>query len=172
MRFALVSVLTLAACADAPQPVLSEPATAEAYKATVSLEPTDGFSAAGTLTLARTAAGALVSGTLTGVAPGAHGLHVHETGDCADNAAAAGGHLDPYGAPHGPPSTTSARRHVGDLGNVVADSDSTVVVEIADAVLDPEQIVGRAVVLHSGPDDYTSQPSGAAGDRVACGVVR
>ena len=87
-------------------------------------------------------------------------------------APAAGGHYDPTGAPHA--GRDAKARHVGDLGNVTADSAGVVDTTFVDSVIalgGPHSIVGRGVIVHAGADDLKSQPSGAAGARVACGVV-
>lgn len=111
---------------------------------------------------------------LHGLDPGTHGFHVHEKGDCsAPDASSAGGHFNPTGAPHGAPDAT--RRHVGDLGNVVADRNGVVRTRGEDAHLTlrgPHSILDRAVVVHTGPDDLRSQPTGDAGGRLGCGVIR
>jgi Cu-Zn family superoxide dismutase len=107
--------------------------------------------------------------------PGPHGFHVHEFGDCsAPDGSSAGGHFAPLGSPHGPPDAGQGERHIGDLGNIVANADGVVEQELADSVirLDGENsIVGKAIIVHAGADDFTTQPSGAAGERVACGVI-
>lgn len=111
---------------------------------------------------------------LHGLEPGPHGFHVHETGDCsAPDATSAGGHFDPTGSPHGAPDAD--QRHVGDLGNVVADADGTVRTSGVDARLTlrgRHSILDRAVIVHAQRDDLRSQPTGDAGGRLGCGVIR
>lgn len=106
--------------------------------------------------------------------PGPHGFHVHETGDCsAPDASSAGGHFNPTGDPHGAPD--AERRHVGDLGNVVADADGTVRTSGVDRHLTlrgRHSILDRAVIVHAQRDDLRSQPTGDAGGRLGCGVIR
>jgi Cu-Zn family superoxide dismutase len=109
-----------------------------------------------------------------GVESGMHGLHVHEVGDCsAEDFTSAGGHFNPMGVPHGGPE--DAERHVGDLGNVECNEDGICHLEIESDLLTveegPTSVVGRAVILHEKTDDLVSQPTGAAGSRLACGVV-
>ncbi len=108
-----------------------------------------------------------------GLAPGMHGFHVHEIGDCsAPDFKSAGEHFAPSGNPHGAPAAGS---HAGDLGNVEADASGAVEIEMtarhAELKPGPRSIIGRAIVIHAQPDDLTSQPSGNAGARVACGVI-
>jgi Cu-Zn family superoxide dismutase len=117
--------------------------------------------------------GVRVTADVTGLAPGEHGFHVHEEGDCsAPDASSAGGHFNPTNEPHA--GREAEQRHVGDLGNLVAGSDGHASLDYLDSKLSltgPNSIVGRAVIVHVGRDDLETQPSGNAGPRVACGVV-
>lgn len=137
------------------------------------LSPTEGHAVRGTVHFEPAAGGVRVRAEVSGLAGGRHGFHVHEVGDCsAPDASSAGGHFDPAGAPHAGPD--AAKRHVGDLGNLEAGSDGIARYDRVDAMLSlsgADGILGRAVVVHAGADDLTSQPSGAAGPRVACGVI-
>jgi len=144
-----------------------------AGRAVAVLHPTEGHNVRGTVTFTRTDAGTRVVAEVAGLKPGPHGFHVHAFGDCsAGNGKSAGGHFNPYGMPHAGPD--AGRRHVGDLGNIVADATGRAKLNVTDAKLaldGPASIVGRAVIVHGGADDMKSQPSGAAGPRVACGVI-
>lgn len=137
------------------------------------LSPTAGSEARGMVTFTQVETGVLVVADLTGVEPGMHGFHIHEFGDCsADDGTSAGGHFNPEGTEHAAPS--DSYRHVGDLGNVTADDTGTVHHEYTDthvAFSGPNSIIGRGVIVHAGEDDLATQPTGAAGARVACGVV-
>jgi Cu-Zn family superoxide dismutase len=121
-----------------------------------------------------------VSGAINGLAKGTeHGFHVHELGDCsAPDAESAGAHLNPAGVPHGRPTAdTPSSGHLGDMPNVMADDTgrATVNATIAGATLRDagnNDLIGKAVIVHAMPDDYTTQPGGDAGDRIACGVIR
>src|SRR5690606_33627677 len=103
---------------------------------------------------------------------------VHENGSCEPGedgtpGGAAGDHFAPLGNPHGAPGDSA--RHVGDLGNVEAGADGRAQGTFVDPVVTLDgahAIVGKAVVVHSGEDDLTSQPSGDSGDRVGCGVIQ
>lgn len=120
-----------------------------------------------------------IEGEVTGLAPGARGLHIHEKGDCsAADAASAGGHFDRqepknWSTRHGGPH--SAEHHAGDLGNIVFDPHRKAVVNmmVGGIAVDrgPIGIIGRAVVVHFQPDDLKSDPTGDAGARAACGVI-
>jgi Cu-Zn family superoxide dismutase len=145
-----------------------------ARRARAELQPTAGHQARGQVEFQLDPAGVRVVAHLEGLPPGTHGFHVHERGDCsAPDASSAGEHFNPRGMPHGGPEAD--KRHAGDLGNVSADGSGKAALSQVDrhlALDGPTSIVGRAVVVHANPDDFTSQPSGAAGARIACGVVQ
>ena len=118
-----------------------------------------------------------ITGTLRGLDPGKHGLHVHVAGDCsASNAKSALGHFAPDDDPHGSPGRPEYLHHVGDLGNIVANSEGVAEIDKTDTEMtlqtDEYTILDRAVIVHAEPDDLASQPSGDAGDRIGCGVVK
>ena len=105
---------------------------------------------------------------------GAHGIHVHENGECsAPDFKSAGGHFNPTGTDHACPPTTP--RHAGDFGNINIGADGTGHLELTTDLVSvtpgETSVVGKSVILHGGEDDCTSQPSGAAGARLACGVI-
>jgi Cu-Zn family superoxide dismutase len=137
------------------------------------VDPTQGNTARGEVRFYKVPGGVRVVATLEGLTPGTHGFHIHENGDCsAPDASSAGNHYSPAGSPHGAPDAAAAARHMGDLGNVEAGADGRATYERTDGVLDYESIRGRSVVVHASADDLTSQPSGNAGARVGCGVIR
>lgn len=113
-----------------------------------------------------------IKGTVSGLAPGKHGFHVHQYGDCRDREAKnAGGHFNPRNNSHGAPN--EEERHTGDLGNIEADESGQANIDKDDkwiAFSGEKSILGRALVVHEKPDQF-SQPSGDAGKRVACGVI-
>ena len=133
----------------------------------------------GTVTFTPTDDGLQVSYSVDGLEPGAHGFHVHENGDCGAGAdgtpgGAAGGHYAPEGSPHGAPDESADARHTGDFGNIQAGADGRAMGTFLDPVAalgGPNGIAGKALLIHGGADDLTSQPSGDAGARVACGVI-
>ncbi|WP_040309230.1 superoxide dismutase family protein [Asticcacaulis biprosthecium] len=135
----------------------------------------------GTLTLTATPDGVLLRVDVKGLTPGWHGLHFHEKGACADEKfASAGGHV------HGDTPVTHGllaigHNDAGDLPNIYVAADGTGAAEVYSnlitaqtkdkrpAIFDAD---GTAVVIHSMADDYTSQPIGNAGPRVACAVIQ
>ena len=112
-----------------------------------------------------------------GLEPGTHALHLHTTGACeAPDFTSAGGHLNPTGATHG--KLSAGGQHLGDLPNIVIPSDGAFRQALAidadlafatSAIFDAD---GTAVMLHAGADDYQTDPAGAAGPRIACGVIK
>lgn len=148
-------------------------ATAEVTTANCTLEPIGGSGVEGSLNFRQEGETVTITGTITGLEPGKHGFHVHESGDLSDKQAgkSAGGHFNPTDKPHGKPS--DEERHVGDLGNIEANEEGVAEVDIEDTVVSlegPNSIVGKAMVVHAGEDQFT-QPTGDAGDRVAFGVI-
>ncbi len=142
-------------------------------KAVVSLYPTEGNSAHGVVWFTKVVGGVKVEGRIEGLPAGTHGFHIHQFGDCsASNGKSAGGHFNPEGSEHGGPS--SEIRHVGDLGNISADTAGSASFDFLDeriALSGKRSILSRGVIIHEAADDFTSQPTGAAGSRLACGVV-
>jgi Cu-Zn family superoxide dismutase len=156
--------------AAAPEPAVEEaPPTASA-----TLMAREGGTVAGEVTFTEIDSGVLIVAEITGAPPGSHGFHVHEVGDCSSaDFKSAGGHFNPTDMPHGSPS--DVERHAGDLGNVEVGEDGTARHEAASSMITvsegPDSIVGRGVILHEKADDLVSQPTGAAGARLACGVI-
>lgn len=139
------------------------------------MNPTEGNRISGTVTFVELDDNAVeVTVNLTGFDPGTeHGFHVHEHGDCsAPDGSSAGGHFNPRGTEHALP--THEIRHAGDLGNVEADETGTVNMTRVYQNLSlngEESIEGRGVIVHAQPDDG-GQPTGNAGPRISCGVIR
>lgn len=154
--------------------VHEQPAAVPELRAKATLEGQEGSDVSGAVTFYEADGEVKVVARVENVAPGDHGFHIHETGDCsAPDFTSAGGHFAPEGNPHGAP--TDEAHHAGDLGNITVGEDGTGTLEITSDMLTvspgPNTVVGKAVVLHEGADDFVSQPSGAAGARIACGVV-
>lgn len=130
----------------------------------------------GTVTVSAAEGGIAIKGELQGIAPGEHGFHIHETGACdaAGGFESAGAHFEPAGHKHG--KMNEEGPHAGDLDNIVGtgdgvvsiDTTSTMVALTAESLLDAD---GSALVVHADPDDYTTDPSGNSGDRIACAVI-
>ncbi len=106
-----------------------------------------------------------------------HAIHLHEKADCsADDATSTGGHWNPTSEPHGKWGASEGY-HKGDIGNFEADEKGNGTITFSTdqwciGCGDPNKdIVGKAVIVHEGTDDFTTQPTGAAGGRVTCGAV-
>lgn len=172
--FVWIAAGTLAAGCTAMSPAPAGPAAAGPAAATT-LAPTQGNATKGTVTFAQKGNKVVVVAKVSGLTPGPHGFHIHEKGDCSSpDAMSAGGHFNPTGKPHAHPSTTE--RHAGDMPMLVADASGNAsmtteldVITIGSGATD---IVGKAVIVHTDPDDFKTQPTGNAGGRVACGVIR
>ena len=115
-----------------------------------------------------------VRGEVRGLAPNSeHGFHVHEKGDCSSgDGMSAGGHFNPTAMPHGP---QAAPHHAGDLPSIVADASGVArfSVRTSGVVLGggADDLAGKGLIVHANPDDYTTQPTGNSGGRIACGVI-
>lgn len=145
----------------------------EISSAVAVLHPTEGNEAGGVVTFTRTETGVEVVAEVEGLTPGEHGFHIHEFGDCsAPDGTSAGGHFNPHGTEHGAPS--GSQRHVGDFGNISAGEAGIATYDRVDSLITfsgENSIIGRGVIVHAEEDDLVSQPTGAAGARVACGVI-
>ena len=129
----------------------------------------------GRATLTGTSAGVLIDLAVSGLPAGQWvAFHVHETGTCdaSDGHESAGGHFNPGGADHGYLSENGP--HAGDMPNQWVDGEGTLQAQVFNAMvtLDGDQAIrGKALMIHGGKDDHSSQPSGDAGDRQACAVI-
>lgn len=116
---------------------------------------------------------------LTGLTPGEHAIHIHDKADCSSaDGKSTGGHWNPTSTPHGKWGAEEGY-HKGDIGNFIADEDGNALVEFDTEEWcigcddETKNIVGKGVIVHQGVDDFTSQPSGAAGARVSCtGIIQ
>ena len=130
----------------------------------------------GDVTLTQTANGVLIVGQLSGLSEGTHAMHVHTVGQCTPSFDAAGGHFNPAARQHG--IRNAQGQHAGDLPNVTVPANGIVRVELfttaftlgggKDGLFDAD---GSSLMLHANSDDYQTDPSGASGARIACGVI-
>ncbi len=131
---------------------------------------------AGTAQLLASETGVTLAVAATGIAPGEHGFHLHTTGSCKrPDFTSAGGHLNPQNRSHG--SLSPRGSHFGDMPNLTigAGGSGTITVDLPGTRTQAEEWLfdsdGTAVVIHAQPDDYRTDPTGNAGDRIACGVL-
>lgn len=174
---ALAACCAAAAAAQTPPPTgTSGREASSATTARAALKDARGTSI-GDATLRETPNGVLLKVDLRDAPAGARAFHIHENGQCAAPAfETAGGHYAPEGKAHG--FLADRGPHAGDLPNIHVPRDGRLSFEVLvkDVTLSPGprsllDADGSALVMHATPDDYESQPSGAAGDRLACGVV-
>ena len=157
----------LAACQTTPE---------DAPRANAQLQPTKGSKTFGEATFEQKGSKVHVVVYVQGLQPGQeHGLHIHEVGDCGSgDGMSTRGHFDPFKKPHG--AHSSAERPAGDLPSLKAGKDGRAKVDVELDVITvtpgPASIVGRGLIVHAQPDDFKTQPTGNAGARIACGVIR
>ncbi len=113
---------------------------------------------------------------LNNASAGQHAVHIHEKGDCsAPDGTSAGGHWNPTGVAHG--KWGEGEFHLGDIGNLTASEQGAGRLQLTTNLWEMNtgsdiDVVGKAIVVHAGPDDFVSQPSGNAGARIGCGVIK
>jgi Cu-Zn family superoxide dismutase len=145
--------------------------------ATAELKAADGKDV-GTVKFTQTRSGVRLDVALKGLPPGEHALHVHAVGKCEPPFTSAGPHFNPAQKKHG--KLNPEGHHAGDMDNIVipASGNLTRRVVNTDITLEKDkpnsvfQEAGTAVVIHANKDDYTTDPTGNAGDRIACGVIK
>jgi len=143
----------------------------------VSLKNADGTVVA-TATLTPADGGVHVVLDVDGLPEGTHAFHVHEKGVCEPpDFESAGGHYNPTNMKHG--KLNPEGPHAGDFDNIEVDKNGKAHVEFTTNQVTLEKgkentlytDEGTSLVIHADPDDYKSQPSGNAGERIACGVI-
>ncbi len=156
-----------------PFALLATPALSDAHvgpRLTGEIVTPDGASV-GSVSIFETDSGVIrVNVQATQTTAGSHGVHLHEVGSCEEGGKAAGGHIA-GDAMHG---LVAGGPHPGDLPNGIVEDDGVLSMEALTDRLDIATLMdadGSALIIHAGPDDYTSQPSGDSGDRVACAVL-
>ena len=143
----------------------------------VTMESKSGSTATGEISFTEENGMVKMDAKFKGLKPGMHAIHLHEKADCsADDATSAGGHWNPTHQKHGKWDESDGY-HKGDIGNLVADADGNASISMQTDKWcigcddENKNIVGKAVIVHDGVDDFVSQPTGDAGGRVACGGI-
>ena len=179
MKYTLI--LAASAAALLTNSALSQTTAENAPTATAEMINAQG-EAIGTATFTETPNGVLIRAELQGLEPGEHGYHIHQTGQCDAQGGfeTAGGHFNPGEAEHG--FMMEGGPHAGDMPNQFVAEDGKLNLNVINTAITLGESDGQerhsvfdddgsALVIHAGQDDYESQPSGDAGDRIACGVI-
>ncbi|BDW91253.1 superoxide dismutase family protein [Muricauda ruestringensis] len=146
---------------------------------TFTMEPKSDSNVNGEVVFTENSNEVIMRATFTGLNEGEHAIHLHEKADCSSpDGKSTGGHWNPTFQPHGEWGSDEGY-HKGDIGNFTANADGTATMEFSTDEWcigcddDTKNILGKAVIVHQGADDLTSQPSGAAGARIACtGIIQ
>ncbi len=169
---ALAAALALAGCAGMGKKAGSTLPPADAYAQLYDNKGAD----RGRADIYRDTSGLRIELVARGFAPGTFGMHVHAVGRCdVPDFASAGPHWNPTGAQHGRDNPMGA--HHGDLPNLVVEPEQIgrATLRLVGSRLEGDggllDADGAAFVIHAGPDDYKTDPSGNSGGRVACGVI-
>jgi superoxide dismutase, Cu-Zn family len=145
-------------------------------RATATLEPTKGSTVRGSTTFVQAGDKVRVSANLSGLKPnGEYGFHIHEAGDCSSgDGMSTKGHFNPQNKPHAHAGVSE--RHAGDLPSLKSDGNGNATLnaelDIITVAPGPTSIIGRGLIVHVQPDDFKTQPTGNAGARSACAVIR
>lgn len=144
---------------------------------TVLLTPKSDSNVSGTVVFTEKNGKVNMTATLSGLEPGEHAIHIHQSSDCSSpDGNSAGGHWNPTNQPHGKWGVESGY-HKGDIGNFKADEngDGTISISTDEWCIgcgdETKDIIGKAIIVHAGLDDFTTQPTGDAGGRVSCGGI-
>ncbi len=143
---------------------------------TVTMNAKSGSNVTGTITLTQNNDEVNMVVDLNGLTPGDHAIHVHQVGDCSsEDGSSAGGHWNPKEENHG--KWGDDMHHAGDIGNLVASADGKATLTFSTDQWclgcddDTKNLKGKSFIVHADADDYSTQPTGNAGGRVACGVI-
>lgn len=145
-------------------------------KASATLEPTKGSTVRGSATFAQIGDKVRVSAQVSGLVPnGEYGFHIHESGDCSSgDGMSAKGHFNPLSKPHAHAGTSE--RHAGDLPSLKSDAAGNAslnaMLDVITVSPGPASVIGKGLIVHAQPDDFKTQPTGNAGARSACAVIR
>ncbi len=166
--------LVLTSC-EGKENQLGVPLTPSAKTATAIISPTSENRVTGRATFTQNGSQISLTIEIQNASPGLHGVHIHQKGDCSSpDGTSAGGHWNPTGVAHG--KWGVGEFHLGDIGNINVGQDGTGTIELTTDLWEivtgsDTDVVGKSIIVHAVADDFTSQPSGAAGARIGCGVV-
>lgn len=149
----------------------------EVIKASSTIEARSGSSLIGKAIFREANGRVSIVASVANVTPGQHAMHIHAVGDCSGaDGKTAGGHWNPDGHDHGKWGEKE-HFHRGDIGNIEVGEDGkgriTLTTDLWCLGCDDEKknVIGKSLIIHAKADDFESQPSGAAGARIGCGVI-
>lgn len=168
---------TITSCKDKNKEIPVATEAEKAVKVKVVMASKSGSNVTGNAVFTQEGDEVTMVAMIEGLEPGTHAIHLHEKADCSsDDGTSSGGHWNPTAQPHGKWGDATGY-HKGDIGNMEADDKGRVVkyfttnewcIGCGDGNKD---ILGKAIIVHQGTDDFTSQPSGNAGSRISCGGI-
>lgn len=176
----LLCAVLLAGCNSQTQQRDAQTSTdteAKKARASASMEAASGTNVTGEATFVEEDGKVRFELSVKNVSPGVHAVHLHEKGDCgAEDASSAGGHWNPTMKPHGKRGSGGSY-HKGDVGNMEVGDDGKGTLNLlvegwSIGGADSTNVLGKSVIIHDKADDFTSQPSGNAGSRISCGVIK
>ncbi|WP_375252018.1 superoxide dismutase family protein [Dokdonia donghaensis] len=186
MTIALLSLATLASCKGDKKEseevievveVEEVEVMPEMQKLTLKLEPKSDSKASGSVVFKEEGGVVKFTAVIGGLDEGMHAIHIHDKADCSSaDGKSTGGHWNPTNEQHGKWGAAEGY-HKGDIGNFPADENGNGTITMSTdqwciGCGDPKKdVVGKAIIVHQGTDDFTSQPSGAAGARISCGGI-
>lgn len=143
----------------------------------IKLDPKSGSNATGSIVFIEENGEVTMTAHLSGLNEGEHAIHIHESADCSSpDGKSTGGHWNPTAQPHGKWGAETGY-HKGDIGNFKVDANGKGEIKFTTDEWcltcedSTKNILGKAIIVHQGTDDFTSQPSGAAGSRISCGAI-
>lgn len=149
----------------------------EVIKLQVALEPKSDSQVKGNAVFTEEDGVVTMVTVLSGLTEGEHAIHLHEKADCsAADGTSSGGHWNPTNQPHGKWGSPDGY-HKGDIGNLQADANGNATITFTTDEWcigcgdTNKDIIGKAIIVHEGVDDFVSQPTGNAGGRVSCGGI-
>ena len=150
--------------------------SSESKSLSVVFEPKSNSAVSGTATFTEKKGVVTMVAKMAGLKPGVHAIHIHEKSDCsAADGSSAGGHWNPTFKKHG--KLGDGEAHKGDIGNFTTDElgNGTITFKTSEWCIGcddaTKDIVGKGLIVHQGPDDYVTQPTGNSGARVACSAI-
>ncbi len=149
----------------------------EEKKVQVTLEPKSNSQVKGNVVFYQENGTVTMTAVIEGLSEGTHAIHIHEKADCSsEDGKSTGGHWNPTNQPHGKWGSSEGY-HKGDIGNLTADSNGNATITMTTDEWcigcddSNKDIIGKAIIVHEGTDDFVTQPTGDAGGRVSCGGI-